>query len=403
MHLPGDRAMPISPSLYRLLATLALLLAAALAGCASVAPPSPAPLLHDALFDHPPRPAGADAVLQLSPAMQAHLDGLRRAVRRPADLPLALAESLYKPGGLRLDYDASFTRNAAQAFDARSGNCLSLVVMTAALARALDLEVGFQNVPGGNLFRREGALTMRTGHVNLVLGERMLPRLPSNASAPVVRRHLVIDFLPLESARSLPAEPIAEAQVLAMFMNNRAVESLLAEAPAQAYAWAREALRHDPGFAPAYNTLGVVYQRAGHLVPAAAAFEQVLVLDDAQVAAMANLAQVRRAQGRDAEARTWDARRAALEPHPPFHFLRLGQAALADSQWALARGHFERELRSQPDSHEAWFGLARVHAAQGDGSRAEQALRRALQASATAGEQARYAGKLDRLKATLAH
>jgi Tfp pilus assembly protein PilF len=394
--------MPALPSLHRLLATLALLLAAALGGCVSLAPPSPAPLLHDALFDHPPRPAEADAVLQLSPAMQAHADRLRWTVRRPADLPLALGESLYKPGGLRLDYDASFTRNAAQAFDARSGNCLSLVVMTAALARALDLEVGFQNVPGSDQFRREGDLTMHTGHVNLVLGEGLRARLPGNASAPVVRRHLVIDFLPQETARSLPAEPIGEAQVLAMFMNNRAVESLLAQAPAQAYAWVREALRTDPGFAPAYNTLGVVYQRGGHLAQAAAAFEQVLALDDTQVAAMANLAQVRRAQGRDAEARAWDTRRAALEPHPPFHFLRLGQAALAGGQWALARGHFERELRTQPDSHEAWFGLARVHAAQGDAARAEQALRRALAASATAGEQARYAGKLDRLKATLA-
>ena len=79
------------------------------------------------------------------------------------------------------------------------------------------------------------------------------------------------------------------------------------------------------------------------------------------------------------------------------------KAALAAADWTSAREHFQRELRSQPDSHEAWFGLARVHAAQGDNTLAEQALRRALAASATAGEQARYAGKLDRLKAALAH
>ena len=380
-----------------------LLLLALLTGCATWAPPSPTPLLHDALFDHPARPADADGVFRLSPAMQSHLHGLRQSVRRAEDLPRALADSLYRAGGLRLDYDASFTRDAAQAFEARSGNCLSLVVMTAALAQALDLEVGYQRVPGADLYRREGDLTMRTGHVNLVLSERPRTRSARNASAPLVQHHLVIDFMPQESAGSLPAEPIAEAQVLAMFMNNRAVESLLAQAPAQAYAWVREALRADPGFVPAYNTLGVVYQRGGHLAPAAAAFEQGLALDERQVAAMANLAQVRWAQGRDAEARHWDERRAALEPHPPFHFLRLGQAALAAADWTSAREHFQRELRSQPDSHEAWFGLARVHAAQGDNTLAEQALRRALAASATAGEQARYAGKLDRLKAALAH
>jgi Tfp pilus assembly protein PilF len=387
----------------RLLLPLCLLLATWLAGCAGLAPPSPAPLLHDALFDHPPRPAEADAVLRLSPAMQQHLDQLRAQVSRPGDLPLALGESLYKPGGLRLDYDASITRNAAQAFEARSGNCLSLVVMTTALARALGLEVSFQSVRSADIFRREGDLTLRTGHVNLVLGERPRATNWRTANADVVLRHLVIDFLPQETARGLPVEPIGQAQVLAMFMNNRAVESLLAHAPAQAYAWVRESLRHDPGFAPAFNTLGVVYQRSGHLAPAAAAFEQVLALDDRQVAAMANLAQVRRAQGRDAEAQAWDARRLALEPRAPFHFLRLGQAALAAGDLAQAQAHFQRELRSQPDAHEAWFGLARVHAALGDSAQAEQALRQALAVSATAGEQARYAGKLNALKAAAAH
>jgi Tfp pilus assembly protein PilF len=410
-QLPGAFAMTALPCIRRLLAPLCLLmvtamaaaLSTALGGCASVAPPSPTPLLHDALFDHPPRPADADAVFSLSPAMQAHLDRLRLQTRRPEDLPLALAESLYQPGGLRLDYDASITRNAAEAFDARSGNCLSLVVMTTALARGLGLEVSFQDVRSDDQFRHEGDLTLRTGHVNLVLGERPRPQYGRSAQADLVLRQLVIDFLPQQTARGLPVAPIGQPQVLAMFMNNRAVEALLAHAPAQAYAWVREALRHDPGSAAAYNTLGVVYQRGGHLVPAAAAYEQVLAFDDRQVAAMVNLAQVRRAQGRDAEARAWEQRRAALEPKPPFHFLRLGQAALAAGDLALARAHFQRELRSQPESHEAWFGLARVHLAQGDHAQAEQALRQALAASATVGEQARYAGKLGALKAAAAH
>ncbi len=377
------------------------LLAAMLAGCAGFAPPAPDTLLHDPLFAHPPRPAEADQVLALSPAMRAHLQQLRRQVSRPADLPLALGESLYRSGGLRLDYDASFTRNAAQAFAERSGNCLSLVVMTAAMAGALGLDVSFQEVQGDDQFRREGGLTLRTSHVNLVLGERSRPTA-WRPLGDLGKRHLLIDFLPQETARALPATPIALERVLAMFMNNRAVESLLAQQPVTAYAWVREALRADPGFAAAYNTLGVVYQRSGHLAQAASAYERVLALDDRQIAAMDNLAQVRRAQGREAEALDWERRRVALEPRAPFHHLQLGQAALAAQDWARAQLHFQRELRTQPDSHEAWFGLARVHLALGDNSQAEQALRRAQAASATAGEQARYAGKLAALRAVVA-
>jgi hypothetical protein len=46
-----------------------------------------------------------------------------------------LFDALYGNGRLRLDYDSAMTRNATEAFAARSGNCLSLVLMTAAFAR----------------------------------------------------------------------------------------------------------------------------------------------------------------------------------------------------------------------------------------------------------------------------
>ena len=385
---------------------LAVLLCGLVGGCATgTAPPAAATLLQDALFDHPPRPADADSVLALSPAMLDHLQTLRTTVQRPSDWPMALATSLYRPGGLQLDYDASSTRNAAQAFAQRAGNCLSLVVMTAALARDLGLEVVFQRIDSDDQYRSEAALTLRSGHVNLVLTERMVPQLGRQASTSSSgsRHQVVIDFLPPADAQRLPGTPIAQATVLAMFMNNRAVEALIARQPAQAYAWVREALVQDPGFWPAYNTLGVVYQRAGHLEAAATTFEQVLVRDATQVATLTNLAQLRHAQGRHAEAAQWEARLAALEPVAPFHFLRLGQAALAAGDWATARGHFRRELRQQHDSADAWFGLARVQLALGDAAAAEQALRQAQALSATSGERARYAGKLDALRALAAH
>jgi tetratricopeptide (TPR) repeat protein len=212
---------------------------------------------------------------------------------------------------------------------------------------------------------------------------------------------LLIDFLPPEELRGLHTEPIDLRRVLAMYLNNRAVETLLERRITEAYAWAREAVRQDPGFWPAYNTLGVVYQRAGYLEPAAAAFDRVLARDDGNVAAMGNLVQVLRAQGRGDEAARWAARLQALEPWPPFHFLQLGQAAMAEGDVAKARGLFQRELRSSGPSHESYFWLARAHLALGDPASAQQALRRAMDASTTPGQQARYAGKLDALRALM--
>ena len=293
---------------------LLCLLATGLSGCATATPPPVALLLQDALFGHPPRPAEADQPLLLDDAMRTYLNHqLASGVLRRGQ-PRLLTDALYSGRALQLHYDTSYTRTAAQAFADRAGNCLSLVLMTAAFADALGLEVTFQSAQIDDVFSRNGTLILRSGHVNLVLGQHTgnAGRLALTGGADAQR--LQVDFAPPEALLGLRSVPISQATVLAMFMNNRAAEALLRQQPTEAYAWVRESLRHDAGFWPAFNTLGVVYQRAGHLAAAAAAFEQVLARDEHQLAAMANLVQVLRAQGRHLDADRWAQRRRQLEP-----------------------------------------------------------------------------------------
>jgi len=383
------------------LLALPLALALALAGCASPPPPVPvAPLLDDALFKHPPRPADADAAMALDGPMRAYLaDQLQQGVLRKGKAR-ALSDALYQgPGGLKLDYDSATTRTAAQAFAARSGNCLSLVLMTAAFARELGLEVTFQRARLDEGYSRLGDLTLRSDHVNLVLA----PRAPTQAwqvmSVGPDPNRLQIDFLPAAELQGLRSVPIDERTVLAMFMNNRAAEALARGDNAEAYAWAREALRHDSRFHPAFNTLGVAYQRAGHLAAAGQAFEALLAADPQQVAAMWNLAQVRQAQGRPDEARLWTERRLAIEPAAPFQSLQQAEAAMVRGDWALVQALLQRERRVTGDTPELHFALALLSYRLGQTGLALRELQRALDASPSASQQARYAGKLAWLKA----
>ncbi|OYU76417.1 MAG: hypothetical protein CFE45_31605 [Burkholderiales bacterium PBB5] len=213
----------------------------------------------------------------------------------PAALrPLALAESLQPGGGLALRYDASRTRTASEAFAVRAGNCLSLVLMTAALAREAGLEVRFQQALGSPLVTREEDLVLLSGHVNVVL-DAPRPRREWNVTqVQPDPRGLQIDFVPEDDLRGLRLVAISEPRVRAMFMSNRAAEALLAQQPAQAYAWAREAVLPDPPYWPALNTLGVVYQRAGHLDEARAAYAHALAQDSQNQAALGNLDQMLR-------------------------------------------------------------------------------------------------------------
>lgn len=368
--------------------------AAWLAGCASVppadTPPVPPP---DDRFGVASTPISADEVFALSPAMRHYLaSSLPRAAQRQ---PAALVQALNTRGDLRLEYDATLTRTAAQAFEARSGNCLSLVIMTAALAKAQGLAVTYNLVQAEPAYTREGGLLFTSGHVNLTLGRP----LRDAGSRYDLHAWLTVDFLPGEDLQGQKRQPITEATVLAMFMNNRAAEALAQGRLADAHAHAREALRHAPGFEPARNTLAVVYLRGGLPSEAEPLLRTVLARAPQHRDALDNLRMALHAQGRDAEAQAVAAQLQAIEPEPPLRAYDQAMAALRRHDHATARGLFQREIDRGGCGAPCHHGLAIAWLGLGHLPQAQRALQAARDASANGQQRAIYAGKLERLNA----
>src|SRR3546814_19470846 len=73
---------------------------------------------------------------------------------------------------LHIDYDASTTHTAAETFETRSGNCLSLVILTAALARPLNIDARYRFVPRARTWTRTQGMVLQNGHVNIELSPR---------------------------------------------------------------------------------------------------------------------------------------------------------------------------------------------------------------------------------------
>lgn len=383
----------------------AVLCCMALAACTSPPrnPIDPRALLHDDWFGAPAAPPGADSIFALSPAMQQFAaEHLVPGVGRE-DPRRALVRLLYAQRGLQLTYDTDRTRNAAEAFEARAGNCLSLVLMTAAFAKHLGMPVSYRAVQVDDYYSRNGDLTLASGHVNLVL-ESQVPRAAASrvGVGSDAAQDLLVDFLPASDLRGQRSEPLQEHTIAAMFMNNRAAESLAQGELRAAYAWAREALRRDPEFAGAANTLGVIYLRADRLQGAEQAFRRVLAREPQHKAALSNLVVALHRAGRSAEAQDAARQLAALQPYPPFHFLDRGKLALAEGDASRARALFQRELRLQPDHHEAHFWIAVAATRLGETQSAERHLRMAMENSQSQHLSARYAGKLAHLRATAA-
>lgn len=377
----------------RHLAALACALLFTACATTTPVPPQPGPLLHDTLFAPPGMRIDAAEVFALDDSMRRFITHDMARSLRLRGQRMGLVDALYNRSQLRLEYDAAVTRNAAQAFEARAGNCLSLVIMTAAFAKALDIPVQYQVVLNEDTWTRDAGIVFTSGHVNLALGRRATDRLHRyDAEASVT-----IDFLPAEQIRGQRTRPVSEATVVAMYMNNRAAESLAQGRIDDAYWWARAALLQAPGYTAAYNTLAVVYLRRGHLAAAEPALRTALQQQPAQREALSNLVQVLQASGRGAEAQAVSQQLAKLEPHPPYHFFDLGMAAMQRGEYAAARSLFEREL-ARADYHPQFhFGLAMAHYRLGDFAAARRALEHARDASANGHERELYAAKLTRL------
>jgi len=370
--------------------SLVVLVAALLAGCATAPPVAPPDsLLADRLFAPPRESVRTDDIFAMNDAMRRYLKVEVADQIRLKGAQLGLIEALQKHTQLKLEYDAARTKDAAATFASRTGNCLSLVIMTAAFAKELGVPVAYQAAYLDDTWSRAGNLLIASGHVNITLSRRLF-----DARTPRDRSPMTIDFLPPEDIRGLRTRDVREATIVAMYANNRAAEALAAGRLDDAYAWSAESVRHDPAFTGAYNTLGVIYLRHGDFAEAERAFARVLADDAKDTRALSNLAETYARQGRGADADAMRQRLAALETHPPYHFFDLGMAATRRDDWRTAREMFAREVARADANHEFHYWLGVADWRLGEESAALRHLTLAKDNSLTRDQHDLYAAKL---------
>ena len=304
--------------------------------------PPASDLFHDEWFAAPSAPIDPDAAMALSDGMRSYLASRIGSQSRFSDRRQQLVNALYSKGELQLEYDAAVTRTAAQAFESRSGNCLALVMMTGAFAKALGMVVHYQVVLGEDAWDRAGDFYLSVGHVNLTLADR-----PSVAGVGIyTNNEMTVDFMPPHAGTISRTRLIQEDTLIAMYLNNRAVESLARGQMDDAYAWARAAIVKDPELLPAYLTLGVIYRNRQHAELADAALRRVIERQPGNTAALSNRVLVLRDLGRIAEADTLAQQLQQLDPHPPFSYFLQGRQALREGRVEAARLVFFTDKRS---------------------------------------------------------
>lgn len=317
-----------------------LALCAALAGCAiAPAPPAAALPWHDQRFAFDPALVEVDLGTLFALDAQT-LAALREAAatRSQPARTARLLELVFGPDLKTFAYAGGHSTPAAITWHNRRGDCLSLSILTVALARGLEVPAQLQEVRVPPLFDRRGTVDFLNQHVNvLVPTERDLRAGGRLLTAGAI----VVDFEPQPGTRA-KGRALADREVLARFLNNRAAEHLAAGDERRAYAHFKAAIAADPGFVAAQGNLAQLYLRAGLQADAEVLLRRAVAHEDSSDFALAALQQLLLAQGRTDEARAFEAALAARRDRDPYYWLGLGLRHLEDGRPAQAASALER-------------------------------------------------------------
>jgi len=347
---------------------------AGLAGCATPLAVSALPdsVWQDAPFDyHADRVVeGRDAVFGLTESVRKSLALQDRGQRSTEGRLDALIARLYGPSGIRLTYSSGHTTGAAQTWINQRGDCLSLTILAYAAARELGLLAHMQEVRVPVMLDRRDGVDYVNEHVNLFVRNDTEALINGQA---VPSGGFIIDFEPQPGSRA-SGHWLSEDAILARFYNNRATEYLARDDRANAYAYFRAAQKLAPDYAPAYTNLAHLYARQGLQSQAEQLLQHAIALGGPSYAALRAMAQLLRAQGRDAEAQQFTTLLARRQDEDPYHWLGVGLEALQSGRNRDAIAALEKAAALTTGFEEIHYNLGLAYFRDGQPAAARKQL-----------------------------
>lgn len=330
-----------------------------------------------------------DEIFDLTPEAKAFVT---KAIKGTDDTQLQikrLVKAIFNHSDLNMIYDSSANTVAGTTFANGSANCLSLSIMTYALARHAGFGVTFREIDIPEYWTRREGYSLINGHINLRLYDY------GHNSLYFEGRSTLVDFDPFSPKKYFPSFNVEKQRVIAMFYNNKGADALVNGRNYEAYAYFRAAILADKQFQDAWANMGILYRMTGHYDWAENTYEQALTIDDENLTIWENLAILHRFMGRFEKANEIKETVEFKRQNNPYYHFMLGELDFEAQNYELALGHFRKAIKLDGGQHQFYFGVAKVRAAMGDKKGALVWLKRAKRNTSLDDVKERYQNKMD--------
>lgn len=294
----------------------------------------------------------SDEIKQLVDSVLRPRDGEETRVKKLQDI-------LYGEDYLNIAYSDQKTHTAIEIFQAREGNCLSVMNLYVAMARYAGVEANFQTVDVQPNWDRRGDLLVLSQHINAT-------------GRFNVQRRYVVDFTPEIALQQLTSSIISDSEARALYFNNLGVEELIAGNDAQALDYFKNSLFLDPRESITWNNIGSTYNRMGNKEFAEYAYKAAFELDNRNATAINNLAKYYRNAGDFRMARRYEIAIERFNKKNPYYHFAQGNLAIEDRDLLKARDFYATALRLKEEEPAFYIALARVYRGLGDMEQAQR-------------------------------
>ena len=260
------------------------------------------------------------------------------------------------------------THNASQALIAQSGNCLSLAILTTALAKLVELEVSYQRVNSAPIYHRYHNVMTLSSHVRTIIYQ---PKSETADDMLLLRRgHLIIDYFP--QSGDIKGDKVAYEDFVAMYFQNLAGDALVKEQFQLAYSLLKKAWQIAPDNPETVNSLAVLYGKIGLEKEAEALYVGAVDKGIASVNVMSNYHLLLTRQNREKEAKALEVKLADVKDDNPYRWFDVADRQFDKAKYSIALKYYKRALEQAPYLHEGYFGMAKVYFTLGSGKRSQR-------------------------------
>jgi len=284
---------------------------------------------------------------------------------------------------------------AAKALENEAGNCLSLAILTTALASLADVKIAYQLVDSSPVFEMGENAVAKGVHIRSKLISSDANKARNSILSSFSRSWVVVDYFPGETERFLGN--VSDGEFIARYYRNLAVDYLQQKDYSNSYWYTLKSFEYAPTSAEGINLMAVIYKQSGDLEKAEEIYQHGINVANQKLTLLKNYRQLLLAQKRTKEAEDIDDRIAQYVDPSPFSWLSLADHALHDGRHVEAQKLYNKAIDLAPYLQFGYLGLAKSYFSQGRMNDTEKMLVAAMERNFSIRNDKLYQAKLSAL------